>query len=291
MISFFFFIPYLCTVTSFTATRIGPKIMRTNHEGLLTISNNRATKLFANENEVPPSQEMEYKNLATSILSNFMQKEDREANDSKSNEDVDDPLANIDFKAPKISNVPIDTLASMLDYELYNKEWFVTGQVNPIYFADEFEFQDPDVKLSGIEEYGRGVNKLFDQKTSRAEIISTEVNTNMEDTITVTWRLSGKVKIGPGDGLTIKPYICYTDFKVDTKGSGLVTFQEDRFDIPQWDILLSALFPFLIGKVTSNPAPPVPVRDAPIMPKGDGIDTSPSDGGFNIGSMMKQLFN
>ena len=37
---------------------------------------------------------------------------------------------------------------------------------------------------------------------------STKVNPTMGDTnvITCTWRLSGKVKIGPGDGLTIKPY-------------------------------------------------------------------------------------
>lgn len=37
-------------------------------------------------------------------------------------------------------------------------------------------------------------------------------------------------------------------------------FQEDRFDIPGWDILLSALFPFLIGKVTKDPAPEVKPR-------------------------------
>lgn len=37
-------------------------------------------------------------------------------------------------------------------------------------------------------------------------------------------------------------------------------FQEDRFDIPGWDILLSALFPFLIGKITKEPAPEVAPR-------------------------------
>mmetsp|Transcript_14998 Transcript_14998/g.19004 ORF Transcript_14998/g.19004 Transcript_14998/m.19004 type:complete len:275 (+) Transcript_14998:67-891(+) len=227
---------------------------------------------------------MEYKNAATSILSNFMGKEskgqgDGDANDSMGMNDSSF-LSKIDFTAPKISNVPLETLASMLDAELYEREWFVTGNVNPIYFSDEFEFQDPDVKLSGIEEYAKGVNKLFDQETSRAEIISTVVNENTPNTITVTWRLSGKVNIGPG--LTIKPYICYTDFKVDS--DGLIVFQEDRFDIEQWDILLSALFPFLIGKVTSQPAPPVPPREVPIMPKVS------SNGGFNFEFGIGQLF-
>jgi hypothetical protein len=198
----------------------------------------------------------EKKNAAVSVLSNFMQEEDQDASD---------PFGSIDFNATKFQKVPIETLAAVLDYELTDKEWFVTGNVNPIYFSDNFEFQDPDVKLSGIENYARGVYKLFDQGTSRAEIISTFANEDLDNTITVTWRLSGKVNIGPGGGLTIKPYICSTNFKVNEE-SGLIDLQEDEFDIPQWDILLSSLFPFLIGKVTSPPAPPVERQDIPVMP-------------------------
>lgn len=250
-----------------------------------------AEKNDNNDDMKNEQQKMEYKNVATSFLSNFMnngEKATTKTSDSTSSsvsEEEEDSntnpiLSKIDFKAPKISKVPIETLALILDAELYEKEWFVTGNVNPVYFDDTFEFQDPDVKLSGIEDYAKGVNKLFDQETSRAEIISTKVNTDMENTITVTWRLSGKVNIGPG--LTIKPYICYTDFTVDSEGSGLITMQEDRFDIPQWDILLSALFPFLIGKVTSDPAPPVPVREVPQMPKNIGVIISSNSSSSSV---------
>ena len=87
----------------------------------------------------------EYKNAVTSFLSNFMQRD-------KMNEEAPvDPLADIDFAAPKIGKKNLNTLASMLDAELYEKEWFVTGRVNPSFFADDFEFQDPDVRLKGIE--------------------------------------------------------------------------------------------------------------------------------------------
>jgi hypothetical protein len=189
----------------------------------------------------------EYRNGVTEFLSNFMQRTPQDGESS-------DPLADIDFLAPKVGKMSLEKLAATLDAELCEREWFVTGNVNPIYFSDNFQFQDPDVKLTGIEEYARGVLKLFDQDTSRAQIISTVVNTTTPNTITVTWRLSGGVNIGPG--LTIKPYICYTDFTVD-EDSGLVVFQEDRFSIPGWDILLSALFPFLIGKITAPPAPEV----------------------------------
>lgn len=88
----------------------------------------------------------EYKNAATSILSNFMQ-----SSDMKNGKEPEDPLGNINFDAPKIGKKNLYTLASLLDAELYEKEWFVTGQVNPTFFSDDFEFQDPDVKLSGIE--------------------------------------------------------------------------------------------------------------------------------------------
>lgn len=200
--------------------------------------------------------EEEYRNAPTKVLSQFLSDND----DDKGAEGV----AAIDWNAPKVKQLPLETLAQALDAELYTSEWFVTGKVNPRYFADTFSFSDPDVKVNGIQEYAMGVNKLFDQKTARAEIISTVVKD--EGTITCTWRLSGKVDIGPG-GLNIKPYLVFTDFTVDPS-SGLIVLQEDRFDLPQWDILLSAFVPFLNGKLTAPPAPPVEPRiPPPSMPK------------------------
>lgn len=102
------------------------------------------TLLPARNNENEGGVE-EYKNAATSFLSNFMQR------GKIYEESPKDPLGGIDFAAPKIGKKNLATLASMLDSELYEKEWFVTGRVNPSFFADDFEFQDPDVKLSGIE--------------------------------------------------------------------------------------------------------------------------------------------
>jgi hypothetical protein len=217
-----------------------------------------------NDNDVNKGIQEEYLNPVTQVLSNFMGKPDSAAN-ANDNDEAENPLTKIDFAAPKLKRkLSLERLAAVLDAELYDNEWFVTGKVNPIYFADSFRFQDPDVKLDGIEAYAKGVYKLFDQKTSRAEIISTVVNTTVPNTLTCTWRLSGKVDVGPG--LNIKPYLVFTDFTVDPD-SGLIVLQEDRFGIPQWDILLSSLFPFLIGKVTSPPAPPVEPRVVPKLGK------------------------
>jgi hypothetical protein len=93
----------------------------------------------------------EYKNAATSFLANFMQKSDMKG------EEPQDPLGNINFDTPKVAKKDLEALAAALDAELYENEWFVTGQVNAAYFSNEFEFQDPGVKLSGIE----GAHDIF----------------------------------------------------------------------------------------------------------------------------------
>jgi hypothetical protein len=185
----------------------------------------------------------EYRNAVTKILSSLMQTNDA-TEASTVNGNAVTVIDSIDFDTPKIApSTSLETLAAALDYELTEKQWFVTGQVNPAYFSADFEFQDPDVKLKGIEAYSRGVYKLFDQEISKAEIISTVVNTTTSTpdrpVITCTWRLSGGVNIA--FGFKIKPYIVYTDFVVDPKTS-LIVFQEDRFALPPWDILLRYVF-------------------------------------------------
>ena len=61
-----------------------------------------------------------------------------------------------------------------------------------------------------------------------------------------------------GPGIEIKPYIVYTDYllSVAKEDKGLIIFQEDRFSLPGYDIILSALFPFL-RPILAPPAPPV----------------------------------
>ena len=87
-----------------------------------------------------------YQNKVAELLSNFLPK-----NDQKTEEP--DPFVDINFNAPKYkqTNLNLEALAQTLDAELIEKEWFVTGNVNPIYFSDDFQFQDPDVSVDGIE--------------------------------------------------------------------------------------------------------------------------------------------
>ena len=169
-----------------------------------------------------------------------------------------DPLSEIDFNMPKSrERLSLYRLAQRLDQEVYEREWFVTGHVNPKYFHPDFYYEDAEVTLDSLEEYARDVYNLFDQSCSRAEVVETKVNRDKAQTITCTWRCSGRANLLWG--IDIKPFMVTTNWEVDKK-TGLIAKQVDEYSLPQWDLLVSAFFPFLNGVVTAPPAPPVPPR-------------------------------
>ena len=207
-----------------------------------------STKLYAT-----PDAAEEYRDPVTKFLGSFIRKEKAE-----------NKLSLIDWQKPKRKKGQLQSLAKSLELELTKKEWFVNGNVDPSFFSDDFTFQDPDVKIKGIEEYARGVNKIFSQVNSRAEIIAVRINTEVANTLTVTWRLSGSVNIG--FGLNIKPFVVFTDFVV-SPSDGLIVFQEDRFSLPGSDIVLSAFFPVLIEKFLLPPAPSAAILKSEFLKK------------------------
>ena len=155
-------------------------------------------------------------------------------------------------------HVTISELAEMLDRDLYKSQWFVTGKVDPKYFCQDFTYEDADVYFDSLDQYVHDVKALFDQKVSRADIISTQVSQQQPNTIVCTWRLSGRANFGPW-GMYIKPCIVYTHFTINQE-NGLIQHQEDRYSIRHWDLFLSAIFPSSAGRLTAAKAPPVPER-------------------------------
>ena len=186
-----------------------------------------------------------YSNPVAAVLSNFIKKEDAEVEDEKVM-DID----KIAWGKKKRRKTNLESLRKDLDKAVAKNSFFVTGIVSPELYSDDFAFSDPDVSVKGVEEYARGVAKIFKSGT-KADLIRSEIV--QPDVITVTWRLEGAVNIGPG--LPIKAFVVYSDFSVGE--DGLIYFQKDRFSLSGIDIILSAFFPFLIGRITAPPVPPV----------------------------------
>ena len=205
--------------------------------------------------------ELTFVNPVTGFISRFLPRADEDKSLSSASSSISSFSA-LDWEAPKESGLPLQVLASKLDRGLTDREWFVTGDVLPELFDEKFSFKDPDVSLEGIQAYAAGVSSLFD-RSSRAEIFNLTVAEVASDVdgcsglITVEWRLSGGVNIGPM-GLKLKPFVVTTKLHV-SKASGLVLRQEDAFSIPSYDILISALVPAL-RPLLAPEAPPVPPR-------------------------------
>lgn len=69
----------------------------------------------------------------------------------------------VDFSAAKLTGISIQELAKLTEQGLSKTQWFVTGEVDPRLFADNFAFKDESVATTGIKAYATGVRKLFDQ--------------------------------------------------------------------------------------------------------------------------------
>ncbi|CAM9928265.1 unnamed protein product [Discosporangium mesarthrocarpum] len=186
----------------------------------------------------------------TTFLGKFLPREPRTSPSAK------DLVFNTGPDAKK-KNLPATEMASLLEDGLKQHGWFVTGRVDASLFSEDFYFSDPQVSLTGVEQYAEGVAKLFDQEESRCDVIRVSVSeakglgAGESSIIVVEWRLAGRVNL-PFQP-QIKPYIVTTTFETDSEG--LLSTQKDEFSIATWDILLNALFPG--NPFGAPPAPPV----------------------------------
>ncbi|KAL7573680.1 hypothetical protein ACA910_007724 [Epithemia clementina (nom. ined.)] len=159
-----------------------------------------------------------------------------------------------------IRRMPLAKLAQLLDEDLSETQWFVTGNVIPQYFCEDFLHGDSRIRLSTLDEYASAIRSMFDQEVSKAEVVRVEVDPDQFNTITCTWRVSGKLNLLWG--LNLKPFLVHSEFSIHER-NGKIQRQQDRFSVPLWDIALSSIFPFLNGIVTAPEEPPMAPRLKP----------------------------
>ena len=240
-------VAYLAASFFFLRTHIVSGLLYPPHLALSSRLHSAAssTILYSREGEEV------YKNPVAAILGNFLPPSNPSSSSSPSSGGIIDKIDFSSSKRRKKTSLP--KLASELSIALREREWFVTGNVAPSFFSEDFCFSDPDVKVKGIEVYARGVNKLFDQKVTRGQIISC-VAVEEENKIQVLWRLEGRVKIGNA-GLPIKAFLVNTSLFVNAEG--LINLQVDTFSIPGWDIFISSVLPWLKLPFLAPPAAPL----------------------------------
>lgn len=93
------------------------------------------------------------------------------------------------------------------------------------------------------------MRRLFDQASARCEVICCSVTS--AQTITVLWRNSGRVNLGPL-GVELKPYLVTTTLTTDP-ADGLIVSQRDEFASDGLGLLLYQLP--LLRPLAGPPAP------------------------------------
>ena len=132
------------------------------------------------------------------------------------------------------------------------KGYYITGKLSSNIYRDDcfFDGPDPDMPVRGLRKYTSAASQLFDNKSSRADLLSIEVN-EISNSILVKWRLEGILNLPWHPKL--KPWTGSTTYFIDK--NGLVEKHVETWDITVIDAFLSTLFPYLW--VGSDPAPPI----------------------------------
>lgn len=141
----------------------------------------------------------------------------------------------------------LQEIKQTIDRDFQDGQYYVTGKLTKDLYAPDCRFKDPTTDVKGVEPYTKAVAALFDPEVSKADLISSEVSGS--NSITLRWRLEGKLKIG---NLPIKPYTGTTVYTID-EDSGKITGHTETWDISALDAFVSTLLPGF----GAPPAPPV----------------------------------
>ncbi len=68
---------------------------------------------------------------------------------------INSEFEQLDWTLPKRPKSSMGQLIIDLEKALKDKQWFVTGLVDPTFFLNEFQFKDPNVEVVGIQNYAQ----------------------------------------------------------------------------------------------------------------------------------------
>ncbi|CAG9465201.1 unnamed protein product [Pedinophyceae sp. YPF-701] len=133
-----------------------------------------------------------------------------------------------------------EAVAKVLERDLREGQYFVTGALTPEIFEDECRFKDPTNDIVGLSRYIKALGLLFDPLYSGVELKGIKVTS--PDTIEADWRLGGFLnkKYFPW-GAKIDPLEGHTVYKLSDRG--LVALQEQTWSITGFEALQQTFTP------------------------------------------------
>eukprot|EP00898_Chlorokybus_atmophyticus_P009054 jgi/Chlat1/914/Chrsp108S01423 len=129
--------------------------------------------------------------------------------------------------------------ADILERDLRDGQYFITGDLTPSIFADNCRFKDPTSDVTGLGRYRAALGVLFDPRHSRLDLIGPVRVVEGEGTIEVTWRLQGYLKF-PWRPY-VEPYTGTSRYTLNEQG--LIQTYEETWSITGFEALREWLTP------------------------------------------------
>lgn len=131
-----------------------------------------------------------------------------------------------------------------------NKGYYITGRLNTSVYRDDclFDGPDPDMPVKGLRKYLNAASQLFDQRQSRSELLSLEIDPVDQVTIVAKWRMHGILRL-PWKPL-LPAWTGTTRYHRDE--DGLIYLHRETWDMSVFQAFLRTFWPALAQRIWCN---------------------------------------
>ena len=140
--------------------------------------------------------------------------------------------------APKRTGLSLAELAKILEVDLSDGNYILTGNMTTSIFRDDARFQDPNNAVDGLSRYQTALSLLFRPEESGLEDVRVSVNA-ATTTIEVDYVAYGILKLPWRP--SIAPWQGHIQYTVDE--SGLIASQVDVWNITRFDAVRQTFTP------------------------------------------------
>ena len=134
--------------------------------------------------------------------------------------------------------MPLHCAQEVIARDLSEGQYFVNSAgLTRAVFADDCRFRDPTTDVVGLARYAAALDVLFDRDASRVTLL--EARATGPRQVTAAWTLEGYLKL-PWHPY-VPPFRGVAVYTLDEHG--LITQQEETWEISAWDALRETLTP------------------------------------------------
>ena len=151
------------------------------------------------------------------------------------------PLGSVQNTGEKMTGLGVEQVSEILEKDLGERKYFITGNLTTGIFDDECRFRDPTNDIVGLSRYKKALDILFDPRNSTLDLISIGVvrEEGKDPYIKASWTLGGYLKL-PWNPY-IRPFKGTSTYTLNEKG--LISLQSQEWDISALDALIQTFTP------------------------------------------------